>query len=346
MKKVIAFICILVLCFSLCACGKTEISESVSEESVSEESISEESISEDNIMDSSVQKITDTDYEKILSDFNNAEDYKNLWESRKYELWFHNFNNCYYSKAEIPCLSSDTDIEINDYFNSPIEHVPVNNTEDLSNYLVCYGMDIFFFGDAEADYDLFGLFSSNRFSSGDYDTYFLRAVDIENSKYYTVHKITDGGYLYTFFDHSRSISLLENPYAEFYKDKEDISLFESMGSVYCENKLSYADFADITIGDSVDKVIATDSAAKAYMLSHAFNYKRDDSESENSFVSKHLLTDGLLAIYYKKNGEDYIVADMFFSEDFIYSSPYLYDKFGVNYDKQFKILPQDYPPAN
>ena len=46
MKKAIAFICVLTLCFSLCACGKTKESEiSIPEESISEES-REESASE------------------------------------------------------------------------------------------------------------------------------------------------------------------------------------------------------------------------------------------------------------------------------------------------------------
>ena len=58
-------------------------------------------------------------------------------------------------------------------------------------------------------------------------------------------------------------------------------------------------------------------------------------------VSIHLLTDGLLTIVYEKDGDSWVITDMNFSKDFIFDSsitPYT-----IN-EKQFKILPQDYPP--
>ena len=170
---------------------------------------------------------------------------------------------------------------------------------------------------------------------------FLRKVDEKH--YYTVVKVKDAGYLYVFYDTFDDAI-----------DKTDIT---DVGAVYIEKTLSYKDFEGINVGSSIDDVRNIDSGIYAWELAREVLYEdcRTDPYNKdclpgtdqpcdyNSMVSIHLLTDGLLTIVYEKNGDSWIITDMKLSEDFIFDSsitPYT-----IN-EKQFKILPQDYPPAS
>lgn len=170
---------------------------------------------------------------------------------------------------------------------------------------------------------------------------FFRQVD--DNHYYTVTKIKDAGYLYVFFEQKDNAI-----------DATDIT---DVGAVYIEKTLSYKDFEGINVGSSIDDVRNIDSGIYAWELAREVLYEdcRTDPYNKdclpgtdqpcdyNSKVSIHLLTDGLLTIVYEKNGDSWIITDMKLSEDFIFDSsitPYT-----IN-EKQFKILPQDYPPAS
>jgi len=170
---------------------------------------------------------------------------------------------------------------------------------------------------------------------------FLRQID--DGYYYTVVKVKDAGYLYIFYD------TFDNAI-----DATDIT---DVGAVYIEKTLAYKDFEGINVGSSIDDVRNIDSGIYAWELAREVLYEdcRTDPYNKDclpgttqqcdysSMVSIHLLTDGLLTIVYEKNGDSWIITDMKLSEDFIFDSsitPYT-----IN-EKQFKILPQDYPTAS
>ncbi len=74
---------------------------------------------------------------------------------------------------------------------------------------------------------------------------------------------------------------------------------------------------------------------------------------EERMESRHLLTDGLLKIVYEKSGNDWVICELAYSEDFLYASsfyPWYWEQHNYTpnriFYKQFKILEQDYPPAS
>ena len=162
---------------------------------------------------------------------------------------------------------------------------------------------------------------------------FLRKVD--DGLYYSVNKLYNGGYAYIFFDREKDV----NTQDYVTDDLTDVYL---TGCIYMEKTLSKADFIDISIGDSIDKVIAIDNAASIQKLSANW-YKNITHIGMENCMTKHLLTDGPLIIYYKSEGWDLIIKDIEFNENFIFANKY--DPTISDYTKTYKILPQDYPPA-
>ena len=162
---------------------------------------------------------------------------------------------------------------------------------------------------------------------------FLRKTD--EGCYYTVNKLDGGGYAYIFFERERDLKT--GSYTT-----EDMTDVYATGCIYAEKRLDKADFNDVRTGDSIERVISIDHAA--FITKQWADWNEALSEERtNLLISKHLLTDGLLAITYEYNGDELVVRDMEFSSDFVFISPYLSQE-NIEYPKLFKILPQDYPP--
>ena len=161
---------------------------------------------------------------------------------------------------------------------------------------------------------------------------FLRRV--EDGMYYSVNKLYDGGYAYLFFEREKNADTQEYV-------TDDLTDVYLSGCIYMEKSLSKKDFANIAAGDSIDKVIAIDNAASIQKLNARWYQSIAHAGMENC-MTKHLLEDGLLVIYYKNEGWDLIVKDIDFNEDFVFANQY--DDSVRHYTKTYKILPQDYPP--
>ena len=185
-----------------------------------------------------------------------------------------------------------------------------------------------------------------------YPIVFLRQV--QPGYYYTVHKLQNGGWIYTFFapfPHNTEETGV-------YEYCNDLSHVYCSGGVYVENVLSYNNFESISIGSSYNDVKEIDSSVAVYRLAHECKgYQIPGTKPveyvENYMETRHLLADGLLTIIYEKQNDDWIVCDMIYSDEFIYEPSYYkwaYQEAGVpqpaKFLKQFKILPQDYPPAS
>ena len=163
---------------------------------------------------------------------------------------------------------------------------------------------------------------------------FLRQV--EDGRYYSVNKLYDGGYAYFFFEHEMDPETLEYV-------TEDLTDVYLTGCVYMEKKLAISDFSGLEIGDSIDKVIAVDNAASV-LKEWADWYKSILKSGFEDGVTKHILADGLLVIYYDYNGKELVIGDMEFSEDFVFENETM--GIATAYPKKFSILPQDYPPES
>ncbi len=184
-----------------------------------------------------------------------------------------------------------------------------------------------------------------------YPIVFLR--QITPGVYYTVYKITGGGWLYNFYAPWPHETEVEG----VYEYCDDMSHITYTGGVYVENVLEYADFSSIEIGSSITDVEAIDSAVSVYRFVHELNAYPGPGICHEYYKkrmeSRHLLTDGLLKIVYEKSGNSWSVCEMEYSEDFLYTSsfyPWYWEQIdyipNAIFHKQFKILPQDYPPAS
>ncbi len=224
---------------------------------------------------------------------------------------------------------------------------PINNTEPLENLITeCQGNAIrFSMTSLRFHHTESAMIITDPTGDNPYHLVptFLRLN--ENGVLYTVRKYNCGGYLYEFYD--RPYSVTSQSYST--EDKSDVV---HTGGIYVENILSFSDFNSLSVGNSIKEVERIDSATTWWLFNDAVNARNTHtSKVYGDYISKnittlHLLTDGLLTINYSQKGDDYIITDIVYSEDFIYYSDYLNNKFGGEYPKQFKILPQDYPPVD
>ncbi len=146
--------------------------------------------------------------------------------------------------------------------------------------------------------------------------------------YYTVCKVRDGGYAYAFFERPYNIGK-----QDYYTD--DVTNVYLTGMVYAENALQKSNFDSLQAGDSIDRVIEIDSAAKITRQWSDWN-KDITGKATDINISIHLLKDGLLSIEYD---ESFAIKNITFSKNFIFH-PVL----NPDYPKYYGILPQDYPP--
>ncbi len=177
---------------------------------------------------------------------------------------------------------------------------------------------------------------------------FLRKTS--DNGYYTVLKLNNGGYLYYIFA----------------PDSIDVENVYYWGGIYSENRVSYSDFSEIKIGDSISKVISVDSSARMALVEHKYHQEVLSTVNFEPFAQVFLLTDGILEITYEladmsteahpEFGEEYqiipmtrdelVVADIKYFPDSIYSSTKCIENHGVEQNLHINILPQDYPPAS
>ena len=83
---------------------------------------------------------------------------------------------------------------------------------------------------------------------------------------------------------------------------------------------SYADFADIQIGDTLEKVEAIDDVATLYRRDLTKFYDISNFSEGSTFFSMHYLTDGILKITYrisKAEGINITVSEMAYYEDYV-----------------------------
>ena len=160
---------------------------------------------------------------------------------------------------------------------------------------------------------------------------FLRQT--EEGCYYTVLKVTGGGYAYFFFE--RPLNWNKQEYST-----DDLTHVSLTGCVYAEKRLEQADFSSLQVGDSINKVIDIDSSANIVLTWNEWNLSIT-GEMNKKNISTHLLKDGLLTIVYDNSTGTPVIEKIEFSADYIFY-PWLAED--PDYPKKFSILPQDYPP--
>ena len=198
---------------------------------------------------------------------------------------------------------------------------------------------------------------------------FLRKTG--ESSYYTVCKVDGGGYAYFFFDRLRDLETGEY----LTTDKTDIYLY---GAIYAEEMHSYAEFADIKVGDSIDKVTEIDHktyfekvAVEEYWLAGKKHTEEQGNKmiyaKDPMFAVLHLLNDGILQIGYQYNDPDfdalydenkdpaymydysnYMIIDMQYYPDYMVTPYYRLGESDMgfyNVASNLRVLPIDWQPA-
>ncbi|MCL2036845.1 MAG: hypothetical protein FWG83_05620 [Oscillospiraceae bacterium] len=139
---------------------------------------------------------------------------------------------------------------------------------------------------------------------------------VNDYRMYSVHRTDEGGLFYSFF-------VGEDGGAMY-------------NTIYAVKRLERADMLSLSIGDDVSAVEAIDPATK--LLPNIESRISWEQEIIN-FHSKHLLTDGILVVNYKKAGETWIIESIQFHEDFTIIGTGIYE--GIVYD--YSLNEGDYP---
>lgn len=164
---------------------------------------------------------------------------------------------------------------------------------------------------------------------------FLRQT--EQGGFYTVNKVTGGGYAYIFFDRPVGADLQ-------YLTDDRTDLYAT-GCIYAEKTLCSNAFQSIQTGDTIDDVIAIDNAASITKQWSRW-YQSVQGAHQQDYISKHLLTDGIMMFRYSFDGENLAVIEKRLFSDFNYVSPLYQGTALEGCRKNFSILPQDYPPES
>ncbi len=106
----------------------------------------------------------------------------------------------------------------------------------------------------------------------------------------------------------------------FFFDKSDNEEFALSGfPIIMQKKLSYKEFQNVAIGDSIQEVQQVDPIMVKYIEHfNVFNDKVLEAYTEMNAgaISIHLLSDGILKIVYKRENNGYIITNMEYSKDF------------------------------
>ncbi len=171
----------------------------------------------------------------------------------------------------------------------------VNNTDSYQS-LITTPVDINIFVDT-FDSNPFRAFNGRKI----YISQVAEAIGLEclrqkpDGTLYSVHKVSQGGLLYIFYEPGRNdkLSYLRTWY-------------------YVKKPLSYSDFQGIKEGADLQKVKKVDPAAGVYMD----RLNRFEGEKEGTLLSDHYLRDGILRYGYEKVNGRFVIVGMRFDPDF------------------------------
>ena len=169
----------------------------------------------------------------------------------------------------------------------------VNNTDPYQT-LITTPVDIDVFVDT-FDSDPFRAFNGQKV----YISQVAEAVGLEclrqkpDGTLYSVHKVSQGGLLYIFYEPGRYASYLRTWY-------------------YVKKPLSYSDFQGIKEGADMQKVKKVDPAASVYID----RLDRFGGVKEGTLLSDHYLQDGILRYGYEKVDGRYVIVGFRFDPDF------------------------------
>lgn len=193
----------------------------------------------------------------------------------------------------------------------------VNNTDSYQS-LITTPVDIDIFVDT-FDSNPFRAFNGRKI----YISQVAEAIGLEclrqkpDGTLYSVHKVSQGGLLYIFYEPGR---------------KDKLSYLRTW--YYVKKPLSYSDFQGIKEGADMQKVKKVDPAASVYID----RLNRFGGEKEGTLLSDHYLQDGILRYGYEKVNGRFVIVGMRFDPDFRAFS------YGVAVDAREKIIDgQVYP---
>lgn len=171
--------------------------------------------------------------------------------------------------------------------------------------------------------------SAARFEGDIYDAYGIECLrdagytEHGNWRTYSIHKLESGAIFYLFYEDA----FLRN-------------------TVLMTKSLTKADFSEIKIGDSIEKVENIEPATAYWKKIDLKNRELypDDYGDEDGFTQPLLLKDSLLIIIYEFRDNDYYIEDIVFHDDF--TSVYPDFKYALTSEADvyhYAILPEDYP---
>ena len=159
---------------------------------------------------------------------------------------------------------------------------------------------------------------------------FLRKV--REGYYYSVAKVENGGYAYFFFDRALDLTTMEY----ITDDMTDVFL---VGCLYVEQLHESSDFSTIQPGDSLEEIVGIDHSAISLIQWNKW-CQETTGKTMRRGITNHLLKDGLITIQYADQNGELVVVKKIYSEDYTFKSPF----FSTSYERDYTILPQDYPP--
>lgn len=312
MKKLISIICIFVLCFSICACGKTQGSEiSIPEESISESSVPEQESEQEsepepepvrvikNISEMTVKDLPELNGEEMTNAFLDARD-NAVIKNRDFTTYIDNDTElaALLQKQE-PIGENETwwlaGCNINalcQAYNAP-ENFPLESVETVIGQEVSFVRTNGEYRNDEAELDFIAM--------------------------YTVFESEIGGYVYIWFD--------------YYPENSVVFL---KGVSYVDKPLSIADFEGLKADEN-----SLDDVAK---ITHTvLRLQKDDWFSVTAtFSSRMICTDGVVVINY--HIRDTAEIESIYIHD-SYTIPYSSEKDTAWINRNWTIHPDDFPPA-
>ena len=312
MKKAIAFICILTLCLSLCACGKTEISESTSEESKSE------SVSESKSLSESIS-VSDTDPEsENTASLREAskEAFKAI--SDKYRSVECVGHMCYGKAASgfsriniITDNAIDKNIIFANQRKMPLKDAYVVASDSLAYYSAYLNFITEYLG-----YDIF---ACREISEGENE----ETGEIFKICYAIFETETDG-YVYIFFN--------------YYPERENDNCIIRL-TAFAENIILSDEFLDM-----VNSMLPSKPDSLSCLLDRGdgrWDFELPSDKYTQIFPAESYLVDAG-ASYTRLLSDAVIYIQAYANDKHILGI--LYNKLPATYN--YTILPQDYPPAN
>ncbi len=190
-------------------------------------------------------------------------------------------------------LDTYTKIQVGESLDSIIPVFEEDYLLKNESLMVYLGRDAGFYDNISARFD-----SSKAILS----TFPTKAVRKTENGQYVMCDTNTGIRMYLFFD--------KNDNEEYY-----LSGFP----IFMEKKLSYSDFTDLLIGDSISQVQKIDPIISKYI--EQFDTATDEfmeiyTQKGAGAISIHLLSDGILKIVYKRENTGYTIANMEYSKDF------------------------------